>query len=191
MSWGRAPWTSRHVDHHQRCVSKGLSAQRALRANAPPSRQRRRPLVSVLVSLVHPRPGPFTGGPPRPCSGRSRTVADAGERGPTLLESVLGATPQEFESPILRHADLQEHPMLPAGMRASRVEWSHLSVSILSVERRLHRNRRRLSCQVTGIAHGPEQRATRGRSVRPTVQGRPGPSATGRIPPADRMHHAQ
>ena len=26
--------------------------------------------------------------------------------------------------------------MLPAGMRASRVEWSHLSVSILSVERR-------------------------------------------------------
>jgi len=33
----------------------------------------------------------------------SWTVADAGERHATLLESVLGATPQEFESPILRH----------------------------------------------------------------------------------------
>jgi len=43
------------------------------------------------------------------CLCSSRTVADAGERGPALLESVLGATPQEFESPILRHADLQEH----------------------------------------------------------------------------------
>jgi hypothetical protein len=28
---------------------------------------------------------------------------DAGERWSALLESVLGATPQEFESPILRH----------------------------------------------------------------------------------------
>ena len=41
------------------------------------------------------------------CLHSSRTVADAGERGPTLLESVLGATPQEFESPILRHPDLR------------------------------------------------------------------------------------
>src|SRR5262249_27268263 len=41
------------------------------------------------------------------CSGRSRTVADAGEHRPTLLESVLGATPREFESRILRHADLR------------------------------------------------------------------------------------
>src|SRR5215471_19851610 len=40
---------------------------------------------------------------PRSCSRGSRTVADAGERHATLLESVLGATPQEFESPILRH----------------------------------------------------------------------------------------
>ena len=45
----------------------------------------------------------------RSCLCSSRTVADAGERGPTLLESVLGATPQEFESPILRHADLHKH----------------------------------------------------------------------------------
>ena len=39
----------------------------------------------------------------------SRTVADAAERHAPLLESVLGATLQEFESPILRHADLHKH----------------------------------------------------------------------------------
>src|SRR5262245_49269021 len=38
---------------------------------------------------------------------QARTVADAGERWPALLESVLGATPREFESRILRHADLR------------------------------------------------------------------------------------
>ena len=47
--------------------------------------------------------------PPRSSLCSSRTVADAGERGPALLESVLGATPQEFESPILRRADLRQH----------------------------------------------------------------------------------
>jgi hypothetical protein len=51
---------------------------------------------SPLTATVHRRP-------PRSRSGRSRTVADIGERWPALLESVLGATPQEFESPILRH----------------------------------------------------------------------------------------
>jgi hypothetical protein len=44
------------------------------------------------------------------CLCSSRTVADGGERWPALLESVLGATPREFESPILRHADLRERP---------------------------------------------------------------------------------
>jgi hypothetical protein len=39
----------------------------------------------------------------RSCSRSWRTAADAGERHATVLESVLGATPQEFESPILRH----------------------------------------------------------------------------------------
>jgi hypothetical protein len=34
-------------------------------------------------------------------------VVNSGERGPALLESVLGATPREFESRILRHADLR------------------------------------------------------------------------------------
>ena len=73
---------------------------------------------------------------------RSRTLLDYNELRPTDLESVLGASPREFESRILRHADLQEHPMMTAGLRASRVEWSHLVVSILGVERRLHRIRR-------------------------------------------------
>src|SRR5690349_3903759 len=71
-------------------------------------------LVSNVVSFAWVR-----GRPPRPIrygQPRSRTVADPGERRSALLESVLGATPQEFESPILRHADLQEHPMMAAGM---------------------------------------------------------------------------
>jgi hypothetical protein len=51
------------------------------------------------------------------CLRSSRTVADAGERGPALLESVLGATPQEFESPILRHPDLR----IPEGHRSPAV----------------------------------------------------------------------
>ena len=58
-------------------------------------------LVSNVVSFAWVR-----GRPPRPIRHgrpRSRTVVNPGERGSALLESVLGATPQEFESPILRH----------------------------------------------------------------------------------------
>ena len=61
-------------------------------------------LVSNMVSFAWVR-----GRPPRPIrhgQPRSRTAADAGERWSALLESVLGATPREFESRILRHADL-------------------------------------------------------------------------------------
>jgi len=43
----------------------------------------------------------------RSCSRSWRTVADAGERHATVLESVLGASPREFESRILRRADLR------------------------------------------------------------------------------------
>ena len=113
---------------------------------------------------------------PGSCLCSSRTVADASERWPALLESVLGATPREFESPILRHADLQEHPMMTAGMRASRVEL--VSFSGLNFERRAPGtpDSPQLFCQVTGVANGPEQRATRRRSVRPTVRGWRGPS---------------
>ena len=49
---------------------------------------------SPTSGTVHQRP-------PRSCSGRSRTVADHGERGPAVLESVLGASPRGFESRIL------------------------------------------------------------------------------------------
>jgi len=60
---------------------------------------------SPLSGAVHQRP-------PRSCSGRSRTVTDLGERWPALLESVLGATPQEFASPILRRPDLRRHVLI-------------------------------------------------------------------------------
>jgi hypothetical protein len=71
--------------------------------------------------------------------------------------------------------------MMTAGMRASRVEWSHLVVSILSVERRLHRFRRNYFAR-SRASRTAVNRAIRRRSVRPAVQGWPGPSATGRIP---------
>jgi len=60
-------------------------------------------LVSIVVSFAGVR-----GRPPRPIrhsQPRSRTAADAGERWSALLESVLGATPREFESRILRSPD--------------------------------------------------------------------------------------
>ena len=70
----------------------------------------RRPASCLSFCLTHSPPSATVHQrPPRSRAGRSRTVADAGEHWPTLLESVLGATPQEFESPILRRADLQQH----------------------------------------------------------------------------------
>ena len=76
--------------------------------------------------------------PPESCSGRSRTVTDAGERGPALVESVLGATPREFESRILRNADQGKHrsPVSPGWRFEAR--WSHLLVSVLSAQHHLH-----------------------------------------------------
>src|SRR5258708_1000477 len=62
-------------------------------------------LGSNVVSFAWVR-----GCPPRPIrhgQPRSRTVANPGERWSALLESVLGASPREFESRILRHADLR------------------------------------------------------------------------------------
>ena len=58
-----------------------------------------RTVPGLSFGLIHPRLPPFTG---------VRVflfaqVTDGGERRAALLESVLGATPQEFESPILRH----------------------------------------------------------------------------------------
>jgi hypothetical protein len=68
--------------------------------------------------------------PPRSCSGRSRTVADCGGRWRALLESVLGATPREFESPILRYADLQQHRPRQLRLGHFALAWSQLVVSI-------------------------------------------------------------
>ena len=76
--------------------------------------------VSVLVSFTPVRrrsPASACS-----CSRRPRTVVNAGERRAALLESVLGATPQEFESPIFRHADdrgdRQQRPIIarPPGL---------------------------------------------------------------------------
>jgi hypothetical protein len=68
-------------------------------------------LVSVLVSFTPVRrrsPASACS-----CSRRPRTVVNAGERRAALLESVLGATPQEFESPILRAPDLRRRAVQP------------------------------------------------------------------------------
>ena len=122
------------------------------------------------------------------CSRGSRTVADAGERHATLLESVLGATPQEFESPILRHADVQEHPMMAAGMRGYRGCVVSLMVSVLGADRCHRRDKPLLLCLVTGALYRPERRGACRRSVRPTVQGWPRPSG---YPPTCRSHHPE
>ena len=128
---------------------------------------------------------------PGSCSRGSRTVADAGERRATLLESVLGATPQEFESPILRHADQGKHrSVVPARWRFE-ARWSHLLVSVLSAQHHLQRDSLPLFCQVTGIADRPEERTARRRSVRLTIQGWPGPSAADRIPAEYIPHHIE
>ncbi len=69
---------------------------------------------------------------------RSRTSAATGERRSALLESVLGATPREFESRILRHADLRrcEHGaggQYPPGVLARSQIWSQLRASARTV----------------------------------------------------------
>jgi hypothetical protein len=133
-------------------------------------------LVSFLVSFVVARERSgctFSGGGPW-----SQTLVTQGERGCADLESVLGETPQEFESPILRHVDLQKHgSWRPPGGRLV-LAWSHLVVSVMSRKWCHRQDRPLLLCLVTGVVNGPERRGARRRSVRPTVQGRPGPSAT-------------
>ena len=51
------------------------------------------------------------------------------------LESVLGATPREFESRILRRAELLKHrSSVPTRWRLQ-LRWSHLLVSVSTFER--------------------------------------------------------
>ena len=143
----------------------------------PPREQQTAPglsfgLNSLPSGTVHRRP-------PGPCPGSSRTVTDAGERRPALLESVLGATPQEFESPILRHADLQEHPSRPLAGQALTHTWAHLMGSFPGRGGcRCRYQPLRLCLVIRGITDRPRRKSARRRSVHPAVQGRPGPSAT-------------
>jgi hypothetical protein len=53
-------------------------------------------------------------------------VAVGGERGPAVLESLLGASPREFESSILRRADLQEYRWWPLANAHVARPWAHL-----------------------------------------------------------------
>jgi hypothetical protein len=68
--------------------------------------------------------------PPGTNPGRSRTVAAPGGRWPTLLESVLGETPQEFESPILRHPELRKCGLGHCTADKIATAWSHFLVSV-------------------------------------------------------------
>jgi hypothetical protein len=62
------------------------------------------------------------------------------------------------------------------------LRWSQLLVSVSSVEWVPPLGFVAPLRLVTGIVNGPERRGARRRSVRPAVQGRTGPSMTGRIP---------
>jgi hypothetical protein len=93
-------------------------------------------VVSVLVSYTPVRDrSPRS---PGSCPRRSRTAAAGRERRSALLESVLGATPREFESRILRDAGLRrcEHgarAKYPPGVLARSQFWSQLRVSAQAV----------------------------------------------------------
>ena len=106
--------------------------------------------------------------------GRWRLPADAGQP----CRKACWGNPQEFESPILRHADLQKYCSSPLTARRSEFPPVSFAVSVLSVGRRLRRLNAALFCQVTSLPDGQERRGARRRSVRPAVQGWPGPSAT-------------
>lgn len=85
-----------------------------------------------------------------------------------------------WQSPILRHPDLQEHSMMAAGMRYLAVPWSHLVVSVLSAGWCHAQDSRNYCAWSRASWTGPEQRRARRRGVHPAVQGKPGPSAVNR-----------
>ena len=100
-----------------------------LDGDLPTTDQRAMPCGWALAQFVSHSPpsGAVHMCPPSGHRGWSRTVADRRERWSAVLESVLGATPREFESRILRHADLQEHRWVAAN------QWAH-SVPVGSFE---------------------------------------------------------
>src|SRR5260370_24412316 len=71
---------------------------------------------------------------PGMCPRWLRTVEAGRERGSAFLESVLGATPQEFESPILRPAELRKcaADALPHAARVGAVRSILLSAARLA-----------------------------------------------------------
>src|SRR5262245_66146846 len=95
-------------------VMRSKSPRAGLAGVSPPAPA----AVSFVVSFAEIRDRPLR--PTGHGHPRSRTDTAWHERWGALLESVLGATPREFESRILRHPDLHEHPMMTAGMRAAR-----------------------------------------------------------------------
>ncbi len=94
-----------------------------------------------------------------------RTVADIGERRSAVLESVLGASPREFESRILRRADLQEYPSRPLAGWGLTHTWAHLVGSFPGRGGCRCRYQSLRLCLVTGIADVPRRRCARRQSV--------------------------
>jgi len=114
------------------------------------------------------------------CLCSSRTVADTGERWPALLESVLRATPQEFESPILRHPDLRRCAWISLTRCAASQACVSFPVSVKPWPYVLFRTNRRggplrrlTLYLVRDVADVSERNGAR-RSVHPSVQCRPG-----------------
>jgi hypothetical protein len=84
--------------------------------------------VCVSFTTARQCSPPSTNRAPRPVTNdRNR-----GGRCDAVLESVLGATPREFESRILRPADLQEHPSWQLAGGHFALAWAQLAVSIAS-----------------------------------------------------------
>jgi hypothetical protein len=136
-------------------------------------------LVSNVVSFT---PVPHLSlQPPGTTPHRSRTSAATGEHRSALLESVLGATPQEFESPILRQAELRKcaADALPEGARVGAVV--SILVSIARLAAAAANPLAPTLCLVTAAADGPDPDAARRAGVRLPVHSRTCTSGCGPI----------
>jgi hypothetical protein len=90
-------------------------------------------------------------------------LADGGGRRWTLVS--IAGTLQEFESPILRHADLlKDQSSVRTGWRL-KLRWSQLLISVSSVGW-VPLGFAALLRLATGIVDGPERRSARRRSIR-------------------------
>ncbi len=85
----------------------------------------------LIFGLNSPPSGAVHRRPPVPHPRRPRTVAANGEHRSAVLESVLGATPREFESRILRHPGQARCGILVTGLCAP----GETVVSVLATER--------------------------------------------------------